>query len=132
MGLRDAGLFGIHAATKAENMGKMVNVITDQLHRAAAESPSQAELSRAKAQLKAGLLMSLESSGARTEQLARQILAFGKPLSVDELIARVDGVSAQNVRQFAEHLLTGARPACATVGSKTPPETIGEFAANFS
>ncbi len=73
-GLKDVGLFGLHAATGAQLMGKLIDVVGVELKRAADAAPNAAELGRSKAQLKAGLLMSLESSFARAEQMARHLL----------------------------------------------------------
>ncbi len=63
-----------------------------------AEGAGAAELARAKAQLKAGLLMSLESSSARAEQMARQMMTFGRLIGSSELIASVEAVTAEDVR----------------------------------
>ena len=68
----------IHAATGPEMMEKLIDVVGAELTRAAAEKPAEAELARSKAQLKAGLLMGLESSSARAEQMARQLLLFDR------------------------------------------------------
>lgn len=103
-GLKDAGLLGIHAATGADLMGALIDVIGAELKRAADEPPSKAELARAKAQMKAGLLMSLESSSARAEQLARQLLSHGRIAPVEELIAKVDDVTPERVRAFVAGL----------------------------
>lgn len=115
-GLKDAGVLGIHAATGAEMMGALIDVIGAELQRAAAQTPSDSELVRAKAQLKAGLLMCLESSSARAEQMARQLLNHGRVPSVKELIAKVDDVTPERVRSF---VATMARrpPAIVVVGS---------------
>ncbi|MBO0741088.1 MAG: insulinase family protein, partial [Hyphomicrobiaceae bacterium] len=88
--LADTGLFGIHAATGPEMMSKLIEVVGDELMGAAAEKPADAELARAKAQLKAGLLMGLESSSARAEQMARQLLLFDRLMEPPELIERID------------------------------------------
>src|SRR5215475_4093448 len=71
--LADSGLFGLHAATGAEMLGKLIDVVAAEFKRAAADKPAEGELARSKAQLKAGLLMGLESSSARAEQMARQL-----------------------------------------------------------
>ena len=78
--------------------------------------PWTAELARAKAQLKAGLLMGLESSSARAEQMARHLLAHGRVMPPAELTAKVEAVTAGDVRAFAERLAAG-RPAVAVVGA---------------
>jgi predicted Zn-dependent peptidase len=116
-GLADAGLFEIHAATGTEMMEELIDVIAHEMADAAAERPREAELARAKAQLKAGLLMSLESSSARAEQMARQVLVFGRWLSAEELIQRVEEVTAERVRAMAERLATSSRPSIAVVGA---------------
>ena len=85
------GLFGIHAATGPEMMEKLIDVVgASSCVRAAAEKPAEAELARSKAQLKAGLLMGLESSSARAEQMARQLLLFDRLMEPPELIERID------------------------------------------
>jgi predicted Zn-dependent peptidase len=116
-GLADAGLLEIHAATGAELMDELIEVIAREIANAATTRPSEPELARAKAQLKAGLLLSLESSSARAEQMARQLLAFGRVLSADELIQRVEEVTAERVRAAAERLIRASPPAVAVVGA---------------
>ncbi len=120
-GLSDTGLFEIHAATGPDMVGELMQVITGELVRIAAEAPSEDEVARAKAQLKAGLLMSLEHSAARAEQVARQLLAFGEPLEIEALKAKVDAVSPQAIRALAERLVRGAPATLAEVGG-----TVGE------
>jgi predicted Zn-dependent peptidase len=115
-GLKDVGLFGLHAATGADLMGKLIDVVGAELKRAADAAPSSAELARSKAQLKAGLLMSLESSSARAEQMARHLLSHGRVVPADELIAKVDDVTAAHVRDFAGTLVASV-PSVVVVGS---------------
>ena len=67
-GLSDSGLFGIHAAGGPESAHELIDVVRDELVKAADESSDEDELARVKAQLKTGLLMGLESSSARAEQ----------------------------------------------------------------
>ncbi|RMF08366.1 MAG: insulinase family protein [Alphaproteobacteria bacterium] len=119
-GLSDTGLFGIHSATGADQMTELLAVVTGELARIAAHAPGEEEIERARAQLKAGLLMSLESSSARAEQLARHLLAYGRVLETDELIARVDAVSAESVRALAEQMFTTVPPSIALVGTRLP------------
>lgn len=116
-GLSDSGLFNIYAASAPETMTELVDVVLQQLKLAASEVPMNRELARAKAQMKAGLLMSLESSSARAEQMARHMMAYGRLLTTKELIDRVDAVSADRVRLAAETLLAGAKPAFTIVGN---------------
>jgi predicted Zn-dependent peptidase len=115
--LADSGLFGLHAATGAEMMGKLIDVVAGEFKRAAAEKPAEGELARSKAQLKAGLLMGLESSSARAEQMARQLLLFDRLIDTPELVERIDNVSPEAVRTLAAKLVTGTRPSVVIVGA---------------
>jgi predicted Zn-dependent peptidase len=69
--LADTGMFAVHAATGPHMIEKLIEVVTSELRRAAQEAPTAAEVARSKTQLKAGLLMGLESSFARADYMAR-------------------------------------------------------------
>ncbi len=116
-GLADGGMFNVHAATGAEMMGDLIEVVTRELKRSVEERPEAGEVERAKAQLKAGLLISLESSSARAEQMARQLLVHGRLLSPRELIDRVDAVTPEEIRVFAEGMVRGSKPSITVVGA---------------
>jgi predicted Zn-dependent peptidase len=90
-------------------------VILGELERVSADV-TETELKKARAQMRAGLLMSLESPSARAAQLARQILVFGRPLSSAELIARIEAVTVDRVRRLASAIFTGSAPTLAAIG----------------
>jgi predicted Zn-dependent peptidase len=115
-GLKDTGMFAVHAATGTEMMAELIEVVGIELERMGDKGPAAAEVARSKAQLKAGLLMSLESSTARAEQMARQLLSFGRLLPADELVQKVDAVTEERVRDLARGL-AAIRPAVAVVGA---------------
>ncbi|MEM7619403.1 MAG: pitrilysin family protein [Pseudomonadota bacterium] len=126
-GLSDTGLFGIHAATGPEHVTQMLDVITRELKKIAKDGPSTRELDRAKVQIKAGLLMGLESSVTRSEQLARQLLVFNKPVSNDELIAKIDTVSVEWIQNLVKEMTTHSSPTFCGAGPMTslpPYETL--------
>ncbi|MFG1419804.1 pitrilysin family protein [Xanthobacter sp. V0B-10] len=111
----DTGLFGIYAGTETEAAGELSDAVIDQIL-AAGETVTETEVARAKAQMKVGLLAALESSGARADQLARQILGFGRVVPVDEIVAKVDAVDVAAVRQAAQTLVARGRPTLTTLG----------------
>lgn len=115
-GLGDTGLLSVHASTGPEMLEELIGVVRHELARAVAERPDEREIGRAKAQLKTGLLMSLESSASRAEQMARQLLAFDRLLTTEELIERVDAVTAEHARATAERLVAGSDLSMALVG----------------
>ena len=111
----DTGMFGVHAATGPDDVAELMPVVIGELERAAHDI-NEAELSRARAQLRAGLLMTLESPTARAGQLARQLLLFGRLITLDELIATIDAITVQGVRDLAGAFFSGSRPTLAAVG----------------
>lgn len=127
--LADTGMFTIHAATGLEMMDRLISVIGDEMRRAAERAPDVAEVARAKAQLKAGLLMSLESSSARAEQMARQLINLDRLVSTQELMQRVDDVSAERLQEFAATHLGNGRPSVAVVGAGRGSEAFASRAA---
>jgi predicted Zn-dependent peptidase len=126
--LADTGLFGVHAATGPEMMGKLIDVVGQLLVAAATEKPTEAELARSKAQLKAGLLMGLESSSARAEQMARHLLLFDRLIDTTELVERIENVTADDVRVLAGKLVGGARASVAVVGAGPKAEAFAQMA----
>ncbi|MGE3066991.1 MAG: M16 family metallopeptidase [Hyphomicrobiaceae bacterium] len=115
--LADAGVFSIHAATGQDTMDELIDVVQEEFGRIASERPSEAEMARSKAQLKAGLLMGLESSAVRAEQQARQLLIFDRLIAPAELVDLVERQTAELVRAHAERLLRGATPSVVVVGA---------------
>jgi predicted Zn-dependent peptidase len=114
-GFADSGLFGIHAATDADNIKGLMPVILDELLRAC-DDIGQSELDRARAQIKAGLLMGMESPASRASQLARQKLLFGHPLTMDEMVEKIEAVDLDQIRMLISDILTGSTPSLASVG----------------
>lgn len=109
-------MLSVHAATGPEMVGELADVVVQQLEEIAQTGPTDAELQRSKAQLKAGLLMALESSAVNAEQMARQLLAQGRLIPVAELIHEVDAVDSDRIKAFAETLAHEA-PSVAVIGS---------------
>ena len=70
---------------------------------------------RARVQLKAGTLMSLESTGGRAEQLGQQTLVYGAPLSVQELVHHIESVDLEQVKRAAKRVF-GSQPTLAATG----------------
>lgn len=116
-GMADSGMLDVHAATGPEQMGELIDLIGAELFSIAATPPAPAEVARAKAQIKAGLLMSLESSSARAEQMARQLMFFDRLVPAAELVQRIDDVTPEGIRAVAERVARSAPPSVAVVGA---------------
>ena len=111
----DVGMFGLYAGTDAADVPELMHVVVGEIN-AAAETINEAEVARAKAQMKAGLLMALESSTARAEQLARQLLNWGRPVPLQELVAKIEAVTVESARAAGRALIARGRPAIAALG----------------
>jgi predicted Zn-dependent peptidase len=96
----DTGLSTIYAGTSAEDIVELVGLTVDEIKRAA-DDMTDAEVARARAQMKAGMLMGLESPSNRAERLARMISIWGRVPGVEEQIAKIEAVTTRDVRDFA-------------------------------
>lgn len=128
-GLKDIGMMAVHAAASSESLERLVDVVAHELKALADGGTNQRELDRSKAQLKAGLLMALESSSARAEQVARQLLHFGRLIEAAELVAGVDAVTADDVRTLASSYLHST-PTVSVVGSGRKSHDAAKYAAD--
>lgn len=111
----DTGVFGIHAATGGEDTGDLLPVILHEIKRIANDL-SEREIERIKAQMRASLLMSLESPSTRATQLARHILIFGRIIEPQEQIDRLNAITVDDVKRLAGTLFTASKPTLAAIG----------------
>ena len=125
----DGGLFGIYAGTGENEVEELIPVICDELGKASHEV-GEAELTRAQAQIKASILMSLESTGAQCEHLAQQIMIYGRPLEVREIVERIEAVDVAAVRRFAANL-AASRLTLASLGPIGRVEAFDRVAARL-
>ncbi len=123
----DIGMFGLYAGTDAADVAELMRVVVGEIN-AAAETINEAEVARAKAQMKAGLLMALESSSARAEQLARQLSNWGRPIPLDELVEKIEAVTVESARAAGRALIARGRPAVAALGPGAGLETAATIA----
>lgn len=96
-------------------MQELLPVILDELKRAS-DDISQAELDRARAQVRAGLMMSMESPTARAGQIARQLLLFGRQIPNDELMERLNALSIGRIRDLAGRMFHGSDTTLTAIG----------------
>lgn len=113
-GFSDTGIFGVHAATGEGDVAKLTPLIIDEL-RKAGETITEAELNRARAQYRAGLIMSGESAASRASQIARQLLLFGRPIDKEELMTRLDALTVERLTDLSARLFS-TRPTVAAIG----------------
>ena len=127
---RDAGLFGIYAGTGADQVTELVPVVCDEICRVALDATDE-EVLRARAQLKASLLMGLESTMARCEQLGQQMLVHGRPLPLPELLAKLEAVDTAAIRRAAANLRR-QKPVLTALGPLASLEAYDRIAARLA
>ncbi|SCY86284.1 M16 family metallopeptidase [Paracoccus tibetensis] len=111
----DTGMLTIYAGTGAEDLAELADLTIDEMKRAA-EDMTPAEMARAQAQLRAGLLMGLESPSGQAERMARTLAIWDRVPDPAEVADRIAAVTLADVRAHAEALIAQARPALALYG----------------
>jgi predicted Zn-dependent peptidase len=113
---RDAGCMLVYAGTSQRNAGKVVESIARELRKLADERVTEDELRRSKDHLKGSYVLGLESTSSRMANLARQELYFNRFFSLDEMLERVENVTAEEVQALAQQFFDPKRMAVAMLG----------------
>jgi predicted Zn-dependent peptidase len=113
---QDGGQVGLYVGTRAENIDEAVSVVTTELERIRSTPAGAEELARAEENLKGRVVLALESTGARMNRLGSEILAGAPLLSLDEVMARIDAVTIDDVAELAAELWAPERLSCAGIG----------------
>ena len=119
----DTGMTTIYAGTSAGQLPELAEITIDEMKRAASDM-SPAEVARARAQMKAGLLMGLESPSNRAERLARLIQIWDRIPPLSETIEKIDAVTTGDVRDLAQHMAETAPAALALYGPVDAAPTL--------
>jgi predicted Zn-dependent peptidase len=114
---RDTGCMGVYAGTSRESATKVVESVIAEFRSLKAAPVPDEELRRAKDQLKGSLMLSLESSTARMSNLARQEMYFDRFYGLDELIERIEAVTAEDLQQTADEFFRTDQIAVTVLGN---------------
>jgi predicted Zn-dependent peptidase len=101
---RDTGSLCVYAGTSVDKTEKVLRLTLEEFRRLKQETVSEAELKRAKDQLKSNMVIGLESSGSRMSNLARQQMYFGRFFGIDEIIEEIEAVSSADIQELAQRL----------------------------
>jgi len=119
----DGATFGIHAGTGPDQVSELVPVVAGEFHKLVT-NVSEAEVNRAKAQIKAGILMSLENTTSRMEQLGRQQMIFGRHIPREETLEKIDKVDAAAIMKCAERILENGDLSLGAIG---PLDSLDDY-----
>ena len=113
---RDAGLFYVYAGTDPANFGKVMNALMKEIRSLKKDGVTADELRRAKDHLKGSLMLSLESTSSRMNRLAKHELHLGSFLTIDEMLASIDGVRHEEVQALVSQVIDEEQLALTTLG----------------
>jgi predicted Zn-dependent peptidase len=116
---RDTGCLAVYAGTSRESASKVVHSVVSEFHKLKAEPVPAEELRRSKDQLKGSLMLSLESSSARMSNLARQEMYFDRFYDLDELIAKIEAVTVEDLTSLANEFFNTESVAVTILGNLT-------------
>jgi predicted Zn-dependent peptidase len=116
---RDTGCMAVYAGTSLASAAKVVESVVTEFRKLKNEAVSEEELRRAKAQLKGSLMLSLESSTARMSNLARQEMYFEHYYDLDELIAKIEAVTSEDLAKLANEFFQTDSIAVTCLGNLT-------------
>jgi len=120
------GSFGVYAGCQPSRTHEVLSIVRDELAAVAAEGITEEEVERGKGQFRGGLVLGLEDTGSRMSRIGKHELTHGEHVTVPELLARIEAVTVDEVRQLAGDLLN--RPMClAVVGPFAEDEFDGEL-----
>jgi len=124
----DAGVLGVFAGCAAKDAAELARVVAGEIAGMLKPVPD-AELARAKAQLKGAMFMGREGALARAEQAAGQVLLFGRTLEPAEVAAQVDAVTPADLVKLTERILAPKTAAVAVLGPKASLKAVPAFEA---
>lgn len=114
---RDTGCLAVYAGTSLASASKVVQSVVSEFRKLKTEPVAEEELSRSKAQLKGSLMLSLESSTSRMSNLARQEMYFDRYYDLDELIERIEAVTAEDLTSLANEFFKPESVAVTALGN---------------
>ncbi|HEV8103146.1 MAG TPA: pitrilysin family protein [Gaiellaceae bacterium] len=112
----DTGQIGIYLGTREENLEEALAIAAEQIADVAAGNVPEAELERAKENLKGRILLSMESTATRMNRLGKSLITDSELLSLDRIVAEIDAVEASSVAELAAMFLAPERLSAACIG----------------
>ena len=122
----DAGLFGVYAATGNDQLAELTPVLCQELRRTMSDITAE-EVARVRAQVRTGIALSLESSGTRAGQIARQIMLFDRIIPVQEIVDKIEKIDEEQVMAVARRLFANEELTLAVIGDLSGVESCAKI-----
>ena len=123
---RDTGTFGVYAACEDSKAEEVVKLTIAELEKIQ-NSITEEELNKAKMQLKASLMMGLESSSTRMERMANQYIHLGRIVEPSEIVENIEKISVKSLKELSMKIFN-TKPTLALIGKGRDAEKLQEFA----
>ena len=127
----DTGTLTIYSGTSGKDISDLAHICVDELRRVSVDI-EDSEVIRARTQMKAGMLMGLESPTARCERLARMVAIWGRVPTLDEIVGKIDAVSSQDVADYGQKLCAAGKPSMALYGPVSAAPSLEALAAQLT
>lgn len=115
-GYCDSGIVGVYAGTSEKQANELIEVVCDEWHKAT-HTITEEELQGSKNQVRAGLLMSRDSSRARMEELGSNILVYNRHISIEEILEKINAITVDMVQKSLAHSLHASTLSFAAIGN---------------
>jgi predicted Zn-dependent peptidase len=125
VGYSETGIFNIYAGCSTENVAEVLSIIREQLGAITASGITEEELARAVGHVRGSLVLSMEEPGALMSHLGKSELCLGEILTTEEMIARVESVTLDDVRSAAAAVLGGAPWSLVVLGPALAADVSG-------
>ena len=124
----DTGMTTVYAGTSEDQAGELARLVVEEMKRAA-DSFTDQECTRARTQMKAGMLMGLESASSRAERMARMIQIWGHVPTLQDVVTKIDAVTRDDLRAYAQTIAHSAPMAMASYGPIASVPALAELQA---
>lgn len=118
----DAGYLGVYAGCQPDNANQVIEICRNELATVVEKGLTDEELDRAKGQLRGSMVLGMEDSGSRMSRLGKSELVYGELLSLDDILARIDAVTLDDIQTVARAVLDDSGPMLTVVGPFDDPD----------
>lgn len=113
---REAGLFAVYGGTSVDTLSQVIDIVREEFLNVSEHAVPKAELDRAKTQIRGALLLSQENMGSRMSRLGKSLLDYNRYISVDEVIEKINAVTAEDLVRISKDILDPGKASLAIIG----------------
>ena len=112
----EAGLFAVYGGTSVDTLGQVIDIVRKEFAEVSQDAVSDVELNRAKTQIRGTMLLAQENMGSRMSRLGKSLLDYNRYISVDEVLGKIQAVTADDLVKISQDILDPAKTSMAVIG----------------